>query len=1539
MMILNSADKQVGKNKSESIRKLSMFVTILMGILFIILHSSAYAAMAESQYKAAQMPNTQSCTVGRDLLSEETEYDKTDITGPLTYSRHYETTLSYNQNRTDDMTNGLKSIGGWTDNYNNYVLVAPAGDGVQAIMRLRLPGDKDDTYYIVNLNTRSVQRIYSPTPLIFEAAYIARGDGNAGGADNIGSISTDHRDRKLIMYSGSTTITNLSFSVNNLGTVYDFQYKKSTADDGTAVYKMVRVTYPDGRRLGLSYETWGGVGLLSVADNRGHLLTFTRGQFMDGWAIRSYVQKVSLTASNGSTFPDQQTATYQYQASDWANFRVKNEENQRFYTISSATSSLYGTETYTYTPAALSTAQFNGVNYFGSQYQVQVLNNVKNTAGLTQLHWDYGNGPGAQWTMLTNSYQPLSPKNVQSVGRTAWGNGVISGASFTSYATFTTDFNSAGSSQTTSGQIASFADSNSPYTTFKFTGFPCVTYNKVPVSQEDIDIHFNNVKDIYDYNGNHTHFTYDGMNRVATVEEAVGTAKARTTTYDYGLLSDGSTNTYNIPTTIKYNITNNIPLMTVTNTVAPTGRVTRTVKSYTQSGSATQTFDYTYYEDPTQSNYGLLKTFDGPRSDVDDTVSYTYDQFGNIASKTSKVGHTWASGDTSYTTSYYNYNSAGQPQVITTPDGLSDQLIYDGHYNLTTKIHGQWNGTSVTGLVTTNNYNDLNQLYQSTDEDGIITKFEYDALGRLTKTTYANGNSEIRTYFPNNVLNGLVHFNASGALTESTWYGIDGNGRVSYTKQGSGNNLRWVITYYDPNGNLNRTQTAYGINNYWTYDALNRVATHTDGNGKVDTKDFDSADNEFSTKAANYAGSNRTFVNQNILSTESNNDYGSSSYSYNLANDLTTSVHDVRRCDYNNIDQLGRKQGNTCYFNGGNTDQQLLVADNYTYDNTGYGRLDNVFSRTGNGSVTGYGFDTYGRIISKAQHNNTPVTWGYSSSALSNGYSYSNAGRRTHITLPSGNQIDYSYANGLISSVKVNNQYIANAIAYDGSNQLQGWQWGNGATIYWIERNDANEIKRVRSSNVSGGQLFDTIPSYDADGRISTIDLANVGTYIYYYDNNAQITGESGPGYGVNYSYDDNGNRKTLTGTGNTGLKSNNVTYGYTGNKMASWSKDGQSQSIWWLPTGEMLDYTNGASTYDYQGRRRKEASNPSMPQYTGMYMDYNFKNERTFRGGSYIDRQYVYDESSHLIGEYGLTGNMIVEYVWLGEKPIAALYPNNRIIYLITDQQDKPRRGVDASNQQVVWSWDPDAFGNRQPTGSIQMNLRFPGQYYDEQTGLYYNQNRYYNPELGRYMEPDPLGLKAGLNPYAYTGNNPVNQVDPTGLCIEDLCVGEIIAARYAIMIATPYVVQGANYIYMNAPRIAAAAEGLLPSSAGAVSSALGGITAKVEGVVASKGWKVGDDVYKATAKGNEPAWSTVRSRFWKNENATANSAEKYGAENSERMSKGSAPQRYNDMKGDMESMELSHEPIPKRDGGKDFIPRWPQDHAAVDTYRRPGY
>ena len=84
---------------------------------------------------------------------------------------------------------------------------------------------------------------------------------------------------------------------------------------------------------------------------------------------------------------------------------------------------------------------------------------------------------------------------------------------------------------------------------------------------------------------------------------------------------------------------------------------------------------------------------------------------------------------------------------------------------------------------------------------------------------------------------------------------------------------------------------------------------------------------------------------------------------------------------------------------------------------------------------------------------------------------------------------------------------------------------------------------------------------------------------------------------------------------------------------------------------------------------------------------------------------------------------------------------------------------------QQVVWLWDHDPFGNGQPTGSITYNLRFPGQYYDSETGLNYNGFRDYDPVKGRYVESDSIGLAGGVNTYGCVGGNPLGRRDPRGL------------------------------------------------------------------------------------------------------------------------------------------------------------------------------
>jgi RHS repeat-associated protein len=81
------------------------------------------------------------------------------------------------------------------------------------------------------------------------------------------------------------------------------------------------------------------------------------------------------------------------------------------------------------------------------------------------------------------------------------------------------------------------------------------------------------------------------------------------------------------------------------------------------------------------------------------------------------------------------------------------------------------------------------------------------------------------------------------------------------------------------------------------------------------------------------------------------------------------------------------------------------------------------------------------------------------------------------------------------------------------------------------------------------------------------------------------------------------------------------------------------------------------------------------------------------------------------------------------------------------------------------VWSADYLPFGEAAVTGTQEVYSRFPGQYYDEETGLYYNYFRDYDPSLGRYLQSDPIGLQGGLNTYGYVGGNPLKYIDPLGL------------------------------------------------------------------------------------------------------------------------------------------------------------------------------
>jgi RHS repeat-associated protein len=168
----------------------------------------------------------------------------------------------------------------------------------------------------------------------------------------------------------------------------------------------------------------------------------------------------------------------------------------------------------------------------------------------------------------------------------------------------------------------------------------------------------------------------------------------------------------------------------------------------------------------------------------------------------------------------------------------------------------------------------------------------------------------------------------------------------------------------------------------------------------------------------------------------------------------------------------------------------------------------------------------------------------------------------------------------------------------------------------------------------------------------------------------------------------------------------------------------------------------------------------------------------------------YYYDEDGSLLYEQGSGGANSTgssHYVYLptpaGPMPIAT-YTGSKHYAVQTDHLNTPRR-LTNSAKQVAWQWAFSAFGDEQPTlarnrfvdpattpnagtttvAEVTFNLRYPGQYFDKESGLSYNYFRSYDSRTGRYSQSDPIGLQGGWNKFAYVEGNPLSASDPEGL------------------------------------------------------------------------------------------------------------------------------------------------------------------------------
>jgi RHS repeat-associated protein len=120
---------------------------------------------------------------------------------------------------------------------------------------------------------------------------------------------------------------------------------------------------------------------------------------------------------------------------------------------------------------------------------------------------------------------------------------------------------------------------------------------------------------------------------------------------------------------------------------------------------------------------------------------------------------------------------------------------------------------------------------------------------------------------------------------------------------------------------------------------------------------------------------------------------------------------------------------------------------------------------------------------------------------------------------------------------------------------------------------------------------------------------------------------------------------------------------------------------------------------------------------------------------------------TTRLLEETNASGVAQADYIYLNGRPMAVLN-GSTLYYLHSDRLGTPQVATD-SNQAVAWQASYDSFGQASVSGTITQNLRFPGQYFDVESGWNHNGFRDYAPTLGRYIEPDPLALQGSARYY----------------------------------------------------------------------------------------------------------------------------------------------------------------------------------------------
>ncbi len=732
------------------------------------------------------------------------------------------------------------------------------------------------------------------------------------------------------------------------------------------------------------------------------------------------------------------------------------------------------------------------------------------------------------------------------------------------------------------------------------------------------------------------------------------------------------------------------------------------------SGALTRSWAYTY------NSYGQALTANDPNGNV---TKYSYGSNGGLATVTDALGHV---------TKYASYDANGRLLSMTDPNGLVTVLTYDKIGRLTSKTAG----TEKTGYA----YDAVGNLTQLTRPDGSYLAFTYDAAHRLTGIRDAAGDSivytldaagnrtKVQVYDPNKTLRRTRSFaydavnhlaSETGAQNQVTAYAYDQQGNLKTITDPLGD-----ITYraYDY---LNRLSSATAWNNsttYYAYNAHDRVTSVTDPRNLVTKYAYDGLDDQTSLVSPDAGATSNTFDAAGNVASATDARSLKTTYSYDALNRRTKAA----------------------YANGAST--------TWTYDGGTYG-VGHLTSMTDTTGTTSYAYDQHGQILTKSQITNSRL--------FKVSYSYDAYGRLSSVLYPSGKLISYVYdAAGRVSKITSGVALLSNA-SYFPFGGATGWTQGNGAAYSRTLNADA----QVTAIGIGGASPVNLALTYDAASRITALTETGLANKAFGYDGLNRLTSFTNGTEASSYHYDADGNRTQLvTSVGTT-------TYNYPSNSNQLSGSSGQViETDSYNASGD--ETSAGVRSFAYDARGRMASVGRS-----GVFTKYgvNGLGQRVLKSGLAAPtgaNTFVYDERGHLLGEYGATGAVIEETVWLGDDPAVVMTGTGAtaaIAYVAPDQLGAPHVITDKTGKKL-WFWDHLAFGDHAPNqnpsglGAFAYNLRFPGQYADAESGLNYNYYRDYNPATGRYIQSDPIGLKGGANTYAYVKSNPLTRYDRRG-------------------------------------------------------------------------------------------------------------------------------------------------------------------------------